>query len=228
MSSYLDYFLFQIFPYIAVMIFLVGSILRFDRDPYSWRSKSSQLFSRRQLIVGSLFFHIGILVIFVGHAVGLLIPIEIFDLLGISHGFKQVLAITVGGLAGVSCFIGLVLLLHRRLFDSRVRANGSFADTMVLFLLLVQLILGLLTITISMQHLDGGEMVKFMNWAQYIITFRGNAYEFVVDSNILFKLHISLGLVIFVVFPFTRLVHSFSAPFGYIFRPYQVVRKRGS
>ena len=155
----IDYFLFQIFPYIAIIVFLLGSILRFDRDPYSWRSKSSQLLRRKQLIIGSILYHLGILVILAGHAVGLLTPIAVFDALGISHGAKQILAITAGGIAGVFCFIGLLMLLHRRLFDPRIRITSSFADIMVLVLLLAQLTLGMLTIPGSMYLLDGHEMV---------------------------------------------------------------------
>lgn len=222
----IDYFLFQIFPYIAIIVFLLGSILRFDRDPYSWRSKSSQLLRRKQLIIGSIFFHLGILVILAGHAVGLLTPIAVFDALGISHGAKQILAITAGGIAGVFCFIGLLLLLHRRLFDPRIRINSSFADIMILVLLLAQLTLGMLTIPVSMHHLDGHEMVKFMEWAQHIVTFRGGAYEYIADVALVFKAHITLGLFLLVIFPFTRLVHALSAPVGYVFRPYQIVRKR--
>ena len=224
----IDYFLFQIFPYIAIIVFLLGSILRFDRDPYSWRSKSSQLLRRKQLIIGSILFHLGILVILAGHAVGLLTPIAVFDALGISHGAKQILAITAGGIAGVFCFIGLLMLLHRRLFDPRIRINSSFADIMVLVLLLAQLTLGMLTIPVSMHHLDGHEMVKFMEWAQHIVTFRGGAYEYISDVALVFKAHITLGLFLLVIFPFTRLVHALSAPVGYVFRPYQIVRKRAS
>lgn len=222
----IDYFLFQIFPYIAIVVFLLGSILRFDRDPYSWRSKSSQLLRRKQLIIGSILFHLGILTILAGHAVGLLTPIAVFDALGISHGAKQILAITAGGIAGVFCFIGLLMLLHRRLFDPRIRINSSFADIMVLVLLLAQLTLGMLTILVSMHHLDGHEMVKFMEWAQHIVTLRGGAYEYIADVAFVFKAHITLGLFLLVIFPFTRLVHALSAPVGYVFRPYQVVRKR--
>jgi nitrate reductase gamma subunit len=224
----IDYFLFQIFPYIAIIVFLLGSILRFDRDPYSWRSKSSQLLRRKQLIIGSILFHLGILVILAGHAVGLLTPIAVFDALGISHGAKQILAITAGGIAGVFCFIGLLLLLHRRLFDPRIRINSSFADIMVLVLLLAQLTLGMFTIPVSMHHLDGHEMVKFMEWAQHIVTFRGGAYEYIADVALVFKAHITLGLFLLVIFPFTRLVHALSAPVGYVFRPYQIVRKRAT
>lgn len=227
MSFDLDYFLFQILPYIALSILLLGSIVRFDRDPYGWRSKSSQILRKRQLMLGSGLMHVGILIILMGHIVGLLTPIQVFDFLGISHGAKQILAMTAGGAAGVLCFIGLVLLLHRRLFDPRIRANSSFADIAVLVLLLAQLCLGMLTITVSMQHLDGHEMVKFMNWAQHIVTFRPGAADFVREVSVVFKLHLTLGMFIFIVFPFTRLVHIWSAPVFYVFRrQYQIVRRR--
>lgn len=223
----LDFFLFQIFPYISLAVLLLGSIVRFDRDPYSWRSKSSQLLRKKQLMWGSILFHVGILVVLIGHVVGLLTPVAVFDFIGISHGFKQVMAMVVGGVAGFFCLIGLLMLIHRRLSDPRIRANSSFADIAVLFLLLAQLCLGLLTITVSARHLDGHEMLKFMEWAQHIVTFRGGAVEFVRDVHILFKLHLTLGMFIFLVFPFTRLVHIWSAPVFYLFRrQYQIVRRR--
>jgi nitrate reductase gamma subunit len=222
----MDFFLFQIFSYIAIAVFLLGSILRFDRDPYSWRAKSSQLLRRRQLVIGSVLFHVGILVILIGHAVGLLTPVFLFEMIGISHAAKQMMAIIVGGAAGVLCFIGLVMLLHRRLFDPRVRATSSFGDIAILILLLAQLCLGMYSITESLRHPDGHEMLKFMGWAQHIVTFRGDAHLFLADVALVFRLHITLGLVIFLVWPFTRLVHVFSAPVGYLFRPYQIVRKR--
>jgi len=226
MKFTLDFFLFQIFPYIAFSMFLLGSILRFDRDPYSWRTKSSQLLRRKQLVVGSTLFHIGILVVLIGHAVGLLTPIAIFEALGITHGAKQILAMTAGGIAGSICLVGLMMLLHRRLTDPRIKANSSWADIAILFLLLGQLVLGLLSILVSLQHLDGHEMVKFMQWAQHIVTFRGGADELIGDVAFVFKAHITLGLFIVAIFPFTRLVHALSAPLGYVVRPYQVVRKR--
>lgn len=223
----MDFFLFQLCPYIAFAVFVLGSILRFDRDPYSWRSKSSQLLRRRQLVIGSVLFHTGILVILAGHAVGLLTPVAVFELIGISHGTKQMMAIILGGGAGVICFAGLVMLLHRRLLDPRIRATSSFGDISVLVLLLAQLCLGMYSITESLRHPDGHEMLKFMAWAQHIVTFRSDAHLFLIDVALVFKLHITLGLFIFLVWPFTRLVHVFSAPVGYLFRPYQIVRKRG-
>lgn len=227
MNGNIHFFLYQVLPYITLSVLLLGSILRFDRDPYSWRSKSSQLLRKRQLMWGSVLFHVGVLVVLGGHAVGLLTPIWIFDAMGISHGFKQVMAMSVGGIAGIFCLIGLLLLLHRRLFDPRIRINSSFADIAVLVLLLGQLLLGLASIFVSLDHLDGHEMVKFMDWAQHIVTFRGGAADYLVDVHPIFKCHLVLGMFIFLVFPFTRLVHIWSAPVFYVFRrQYQIVRRR--
>jgi len=222
-------FLFGIYPYIALSILAIGSIARYERDPFTWKSSSSQLLRRKQLILGSVLFHAGVLVIFFGHLGGLLTPIWIFDALGVSHGAKQILAVVAGGLAGVMALVGGILLLLRRLSDPRIRMNSSFADIAILVLLLMQLLLGLATITISLQHLDGHEMTLLMAWAQGIVYFNGNAASYVEDASIIFKLHIFLGLTIFVVFPFTRLVHMLSAPIRYITplrKGYQIVRSR--
>jgi nitrate reductase gamma subunit len=219
--------LFGWYPYLCLTVFVLASLLRFDREQYTWKTGSSQLLRRRQLRWGSNLFHVGILVIFAGHFVGLLTPIQVFDALGISHGFKQGMAIVVGGLAGIFCFIGITLLAHRRLFDSRIRNTSSFGDIAILLLLWLQLTLGLSTIFVSLGHMDGHEMVKFMSWAQGILALQPWAADYVADVHPLFKAHLLLGMTIFLVFPFTRLVHVWSAPVWYLGRPgYQVVRTR--
>ena len=225
MANHLNTFLFGIYPYLCIAVFLVGSVIRFDREQFTWRSGSSQLLRRRQLIVGSNLFHVGILVVFLGHFVGLLTPVQVFEALGISHGAKQMMAIVVGGVFGAMCFVGLTMLIHRRLFDARIRRTSSFSDIAILLLLWVQLVMGLFTILISLQHLDGGEMLNFMAWAQSIVTLRGDAAGYVAHAHILFKAHLVLGMTIFLVFPFTRLVHVWSAPIWYLGRRgYQIVR----
>ena len=227
MASFLNTLFFGIYPYIALAVFVIGTIIRYDREPYTWRSGSSQLLRRRQLVMGSVLFHVGVLVVFIGHLVGLLTPIALFDAVGISHGFKQMMAIVVGGVAGAICLIGALMLLHRRLFDPRIRRTSSFADIGILVLLTLQLVLGLGTIPVSLGHLDGHEMVKFMTWAQGIFIFDSAAADFVADANPIFKAHLFLGLTIFLLFPFTRLVHMLSVPLRYLWRPgYQVVRSR--
>ena len=226
-AGWLDQAAFGYYPYIALAVLALGSVIRFDREPYSWRSGSSQLLRRKQLIWGSVLFHLGILVIFFGHLVGLLTPIAVFDAMGISHGAKQLLAIIAGGVAAIFSLLGALMLLHRRLFDPRIRKTSSFSDIAILVLLTVQLILGLATIPVSAQHLDGGEMVKFMTWAQRIFTFQPGAADYVAGASWIFKAHILLGLTIFLVFPFTRLVHMLSAPIWYLpRRGWQIVRTR--
>lgn len=220
-------FLYGTYPYIALTVLAVGSIARYERDPFTWKSSSSQMLRRKQLVWGSILFHVGVLVIFFGHLIGLLTPIWVFDTLGISHGAKQILAIVAGGVAGVMALVGGLLLFARRMGDARIRATSSFADIAILALLLMQLVLGLATIFVSLQHLDGHEMTKFMAWALGIFTFDSQAAGYIQDASILFKLHIFLGLTIFLVFPFTRLVHMLSAPIRYLWRPgYQIVRSR--
>lgn len=222
-----DHILFGYYPYLCLTVLALGSVLRFDREQYSWRTGSSQLLRRRQLMWGSVLFHVGILVIFVGHFGGLLTPVAVFDAIGMSHSAKQMMAIVVGGVAGVICMAGALLLLHRRLFDPRIRKTSSFGDLAVLVVLTVQLGLGLATIPISMRHSDGEQMVKLMNWAQGIFTFDPAAASWVSGADLIFKAHLFLGLTILLVFPFTRLVHMLSAPIWYLNRRgWQLVRSR--
>lgn len=227
MNAWLNTALYGWYPYVCLTVFLLGSLLRFDASQYTWRTGSSQLLRRRQLIWGSNLFHVGILIIFGGHVVGLLTPVVIFDALGISHTFKQLLAMTVGGIAGIACFAGTTMLVHRRLFDPRIRHTSSAGDILILLMLYGQLTLGLLSITVSAQHLDGTEMVKFMDWAQGILTLHPAAADLIADVSPIFKLHLFLGMTIFLVFPFTRLVHVWSVPVWYLGRTgFQVVRTR--
>jgi nitrate reductase gamma subunit len=228
MAANLNTFLFGIYPYIALAVFLVGSLIRFDREQYTWKSDSSQLLRRGQLRVGSNLFHLGILGILGGHLVGLLTPISVWHALGIEAPAKQLVAIVAGGLFGVVMLIGLVLLMHRRYAEPRIRATTRPTDWLVLWMLLAQLALGLASLPVSAGHMDGGEMVKLMTWAQHIVTFRGDAATYVANVAPVFKLHLLLGMTIFLVFPFTRLVHIWSgfAAVGYMARAYQVVRSR--
>jgi nitrate reductase gamma subunit len=224
----LNQFLFGIYPYICLAVFFLGSLIRFDRDQYTWKSDSSQLLRLGQLRWGSNLFHLGILGIFFGHLIGLLTPLSVWHALGVSASAKQMLAIVAGGVAGIVCLIGLILLIHRRLVEVRIRATTRAMDLAVLYLLLAQLLLGLFSIIVSANHLDGGEMIRLMMWAQHIATFRSDAAAFVIDVALVFKLHLVLGMTIFLVFPFSRLVHVWSgfATLTYVTRAYQIVRHR--
>jgi nitrate reductase gamma subunit len=226
--NYLHQFLFGIYPYIALAIFLLGSLIRFDREQYSWKSESSQLFNTGMLRLGSPLFHIGVLGLFFGHLAGLLTPVWVWDTLGVSHGAKQLVAMVAGGVMGALCLVGLLMLLARRFSNDRVRARTTFKDKLVLLWLLATLLLGLSSIFASASHMDGHMMVLLMTWAQHVLTFRGDAAGFIVDAPLVFKLHLFMGMSLFVIFPFTRLVHVWSGfgAIGYLGRAYQLVRSR--
>lgn len=218
-------FAFQIYPYIALAVFLVGSWLRFDKSMYTWRTGSSQLLSDRGMRIGSNCFHIGVLAILGGHLVGLLTPHALYAHV-ITAPQKQLLAMVVGGVFGALCLVGISILLVRRLGNPRVRATGTFGDTLVLVLLFVQLLLGLLSIGYSRHHMDGGVMMQLGEWAQHIVTFRWGAADYIADVGWVYKTHVFLGMTLFLIAPFTRLVHVWSIPLSYLWRPYQVVRRR--
>ena len=221
-------FIFGIYPYICGALFIIGSLMRFDREQYSWRSESSQMLSTGSLRVGSNLFHIGIIGLFFGHFVGMLTPHSIIHALGVTPAQKQMLAVVAGGILGTIALIGLILLIHRRLTNARFRATSRGRDFLVLFWILATLLLGLSTIFVSLGHLDGHEMVTLMTWAQHIVTFRGGAADFIVNASWVFKLHLFMGMTLFVIFPFTRLVHVWSgfASVTYLGRAWQLVRPR--
>ncbi len=226
---YIHQFLFGYYPYICFTIFILGSILRYKQDQYTWKADSSQLLRKNGMNMGSNLFHVSIIIIFLGHLVGLLTPEYIYHNF-ITSAMKQTIAMIIGGVAGILCFIGMTILIKRRLCDPRIRATSKPSDIFILLILYVQLILGLATIPFSANHPDASSMIALANWAQHIITFRPDA-TFVVDQAWIFKLHLVLGMTIFLVFPFTRLVHIFSgitAFIKYTFRTgYQIVRRRG-
>lgn len=227
MNSALNTFLFSVYPYLCLAVFLMGSLARFDRDQYTWKSDSSQLLRAGQLRWGSNLFHIGILFLLFGHTVGLLTPHFIYSPF-ISAQHKQMLAILSGGTAGVICFIGLTLLLHRRMFDPRIRLTSHRTDLAILAILWLQLCLGLVTLPFSYADRgDAATMLSLAEWAQHVVTFRPDA-SFLAAVEWPFKVHIVLGMTIFLLFPFSRLVHIWSgfASVGYLFRPYQLVRSR--
>jgi nitrate reductase gamma subunit len=220
-------FLFTVYPYICLGVFFMGSLARFDRDQYTWKSDSSQLLRSGQLRWGSNLFHAGILFLFFGHLFGQLTPHWLYEPF-ITASQKQLLAVVAGGLAGGICFVGLTLLLHRRIFDPRIRLTSHRTDLAILVILWVQLVIGLATLPASLSHVDDPQtMLRLAEYLQGIATFSPNA-ALVAGVAWHFQAHMLLGMTIFLLFPFSRLVHVWSG-FGtlaYIFRPYQVVRSR--
>ena len=220
-------FVFGVYPYICLTVFLAGSLIRFDQNQYSWKSDSSQMLRTGSLRWGSNLFHAGILFLFFGHLFGLFTPHAVYGVF-MSAATKQMLAVIAGGIAGLICFVGLSLLIHRRVFDARIRHTSHPTDIAVLVVLWVQLVVGLITLPFSLQHADGSVMLVLADWAQRVVTLRP------VDSAALATLpwpylfHVVLGMTIFLLFPFSRLVHVWSgfAALSYLLRPYQVVRSR--
>ncbi|WP_462165916.1 respiratory nitrate reductase subunit gamma [Pseudoalteromonas sp. GB43] len=225
--SYLNTLLFGIYPYITLAVFIIASIIRYDREQYTWKTGSSQLLESKKLKRGSRAFHIGVIMVLLGHFVGLLTPAEVWHVVGIEASHKQLIAMAFGGVFGLLCFYGLTILIKRRLTNPRIRATSSKMDIAVLLLLYVQLILGLLSIFVSAGHLDGAEMLLLMSWAQNIVTLDGaEAAAAIAQVHWIYKLHVFLGMSLFLVFPFSRLVHIASVPIQYLSRSYQVVRSK--
>lgn len=226
-QSHLHLFFFSAYPYICMVVFLVGSLARFDRDQYTWKSDSSQLLRTGTLRWGSNMFHVGILFLFFGHLIGLLTPHWMYEQF-ITPANKQLVAIYAGGVAGVICFVGLSLLIHRRIFDPRIRLTSHRTDLAILIILWVQLVLGLITLPYSLSHADGSVMLILSDWAQRVFTFRIGGAEALIGLAWPYKVHLVLGMTIFLLFPFSRLVHVWSgfATVFYLFRPQQVVRSR--
>lgn len=226
--DYVNHFFFGIYPYIALAIFLLGSLIRYDREQYTWKSESTQVLHRGSLRWASALFHIGVIGLFFGHAVGLLTPVTVWDSMGIAHSTKQIVAMAGGGIMGLICLAGIVMLLVRRFTSDRLRRVTNLKDKVVLLWILATLLLGLGSIFTSFDHLDGETMVSLMRWAQHIVTFRGDAAAYILDAPVVFKLHLFMGMSLFVIFPFTRLVHVWSG-FGalsYLGRAFQLVRPR--
>lgn len=221
-------FIYGVYPYIALTVFLLGSLQRFDREQYTWKSDSSQLLSKANMRLGSNLFHVGILAIFAGHAVGLLTPHAVFTGLGVSDMTHQMVAIWAGSIFGGMCLLGGSILWLRRMFNARVSAASRGSDKFILTWLLITLMLGLSTIPVSIGHANHGNpsvMIALADWVQSIVYLHPNP-SLLAGVDTVFKIHLFFGMTVFLVFPFTRMVHVWSAPVGYINRPYQIVRSK--
>lgn len=226
-ATSLQLFLFGIYPYLCLSVLLLGSLIRFDREPYTWKSDSSQMLRAGRLKLGSNLFHYGILVVVLGHFLGFLAPHWAVDW-AMNPAQHQLLAMVGGGVAGVVAIIGLSILIHRRLADPRIRRNSRKWDIAVVIMLWLQLLLGLLTVPLSAQHMDGSEFELLTTYVKGIVTFHSGVATLLLQMPWIYRLHILLGFTIFLISPFTRMVHIWSGAgaLAYLFRPYQLVRTR--
>lgn len=226
--NWLQIFLFGVYPYVALTIAIIGTWVRFDLSQYSWKTGSTQMLRSKNMRLASNLFHVGIIVVLLGHLFGMLTPHFLYDRF-ISAGHKQILAVVVGGIAGVFCWFGLVMLMWRRFTDDRISNTSSFSDKLVLGLLFIQLNLGLLSIFTSVKHLDGYTMMNLAGWAQDITILRPlQAAARIEQTDLIYQLHMALGITLIAIFPFTRLIHIISAPIWYFGRRYQIVRQKNS
>jgi nitrate reductase gamma subunit len=227
MDQYFHQFLFGIYPYICLAVLLFGSLARFDREQYTWKSDTSQLLRRGSLRLGSNLFHWGILVVVLGHFFGFLAPHWLVAPF-ISATVHQLLAMVAGGIAGSFAIVGLSILIARRLGDTRIRRNSKTWDIIIVFMLWLQLALGLGTVVLSSHHMDGLMFEQLTDYVKGVVTFRPGIAGLLDGVPFVYQMHIALGFTIFLVSPFTRMVHIWSgiASIAYLFRPYQLVRKR--
>ena len=224
-ADYVNTFLFGIYPYLCLAVLLIGSLIRFDREPYTWKSDSSQMLRKGQLRLGSNLFHYGVIIVILGHFAGFLAPHWAVDW-ALSPTGHQLLAMVVGGIAGLVAIIGLTILLHRRLADPRIRLNSRKWDIAVAMMLWLQLALGLLTVPLSAFHMDGALFETLTTYVKGIVTLDGSAASLMIGVPLVYKLHVLLGFTIFLISPFTRMIHIWSGAgaLAYLVRPYQIVR----
>ncbi|MGE3831273.1 MAG: respiratory nitrate reductase subunit gamma [Parvibaculaceae bacterium] len=224
-ATYVNTLLFGVYPYVCLAVLLIGSLIRFDREPYTWKSDSSQMLRTGRLRLGSNLFHYGVIVVILGHFVGFLAPHWAVDW-ALSPVAHQLLAMVVGGIAGLVAIVGLTILIARRLGDPRIRLNSRKWDIVVVLMLWLQLALGLLTVPLSAFHMDGELFETLTTYVKGIVTFNGEAAALMVGVPLSYKLHILLGFTIFLISPFTRMIHIWSGAgvLAYLFRRYQIVR----
>lgn len=224
MNSTLEIFLWLIFPYICLTIFVLGHVGRYRYDKFGWTSRSSQMYEDRILRWANPMFHFGILAVFLGHVMGLGIPKTWTDAVGISEGMYHFMAISVGAVAGVFTIVGFVGLIYRRRFTKSVLGATTKMDKLMYLMLAVVILTGLInTGSGVVGQYDYREGVSI--WFRSIFYFNPQP-ELMVGAPLSFQLHGLLAISLFAIWPFTRLVHAFTAPFSYFFRPYVLYRSR--
>ena len=217
--------LFVVVPYVCLTVFVVGHLWRYRYDKFGWTTRSSQLYESRLLRIGSPLFHFGIIGVFFGHVVGLGIPKSWTGAVGVSEGLYHFLAVTVGALAGAATVLGMAILIYRRRTTGPVFSATTRMDKVMYLFLATVIVLGLYNTVASnvFGHYDYREGVSI--WFRGIFRFDLHP-ELMAEAPLGFQLHGLVAMALFALWPFTRLVHVFSAPIGYLTRPYVVYRSR--
>lgn len=219
-------FLWVIYPYIILILFIVGLYYRYQTDQFGWTAKSSEMLEKKKLRLGSNLFHIGIIFVFFGHVGGILIPKSWLLALGVSDHLYHLMALSLGTVAGLMTLIGCIILVIRRLTVVRIRRTSSFGDMLSIILLTLIVVVGMLATLFNMGgsgEFDYRETIG--PWLRGVLIFRPD-YTLMSTVPVIFKIHVVLGLALFAVFPFTRLVHMLSMPIKYLGRSYVVYRRR--
>ncbi|MFI5560036.1 respiratory nitrate reductase subunit gamma [Amycolatopsis japonica] len=226
MSSGLDLLLWGAAPYASIVLLVFGTIWRYRHDKFGWTTRSSQLHEAKLLRVASPVFHVGLLMVIGGHVLGLLVPKGVTEFAGLDeHGYHLV-SLGMGTLAGLVALGGLGLLLWRRIRVPAVRGATSVSDRYMYVVLVLVMLAGLAT-TVVDNGVRGGYDYRetVAPWFRGILMLDPRP-ELMASAPLDYRLHVALGMVLFALWPFSRLVHAFSAPVRYLLRPYVVYRRR--
>ncbi len=221
----MNQFLWVVLPYIFLTVFVVGHVWRYRYDKFGWTTRSSQLYEKRLLRIASPLFHFGILIVFLGHVMGLAVPKSWTTAMGMSEALYHLSAVTIGSVAGFATVVGMVLLIYRRRTVGPVFTATTKMDKFMYAVLATVILLGMVNTVVAnaLTHYDYREGVSI--WFRSIWRFQPRP-GLMADAPISFQLHGMLAMFLFALWPFTRLVHVFSAPLGYLTRPYIVYRSR--
>ena len=226
-TNTVDTLLWVVVPYVCLAVFAVGHWWRYRYDKFGWTTRSSQLYESRLLRIGSPLFHFGILLVFIGHVGGLVIPESWTEAVGVSEGLYHVNALLFGGLAGVCTLVGILILVYRRRRTGPVFMATTRNDKLMYVLLVAAIVLGLWTTLVSVGA--GSEAHNYREsvspWFRSVFLLRPDVAA-MEEAPIQFHVHAIVGMLLFALWPFTRLVHAFTAPLHYLFRPYIVYRSR--
>ena len=221
--------LWDVLPYVTIAVFVVGMAWRYRYDKFGWTTRSSQLYERSLLRIASPLFHLGMFAVIVGHVIGLMIPESWTNSLGVSEDLYHLNAIVLGSLAGAATLVGIALLIYRRRTTGPVFAATTKNDKTMYVFLVAAICLGVIATMTGAGVLGDGynyrETVSVWFRSIFLLQPQG---ELMADTPLAFRVHALAGMALFIVWPFTRLVHAFSAPLGYLFRPYVVYRTRSS